>query len=178
MPTFNLYRLDGTDLESSNSIFTDAEMSIVAPDGWYSADGISRQMLNGVLLPSVKCAPCPGGPGVIDYNLGYGIINSLPEGSVSSILFSIDVNGTNELSISEEIVRTELIPAGSMSISFSIVYNDSIEALDQITLRIESPGGVLVSENIIDSPASDSYVVTASAVVDGDTSVVAKITGF
>ena len=178
MPTFNLYRLDGKDLESANSIFTDAEMSIVAPDGWYAADGFSRQMLNGVLLPPAKCAPCPGAPGGVNYNLAYGVQNFLPEGSVSSVSFSVDVNGVNEISLGEVGVGTELVSSGSTLITFSIVYEDSIEPLDQITLRIESPGGVVISENVIDSPVSDLYTVTASGVIEGDTSIVAKITGF
>jgi len=45
-------------LEDSVSLYTDPALTILAPDGYYSVDGISRRQLGGVLLTEAACAPC------------------------------------------------------------------------------------------------------------------------
>ena len=44
--------------ENATSIFTDINMTIFAANGFYSADGIVRQLVSGVLLPAQTCNPC------------------------------------------------------------------------------------------------------------------------
>jgi hypothetical protein len=46
-------------LGDSVSLYTDPALTILAPDGYYSVDGISRRQLGGVLLTEAACAPCP-----------------------------------------------------------------------------------------------------------------------
>jgi len=58
MGVTNLYYLDGVDLASANSVYSNAALSILAPDGWYSADGIVREQVGGVLQPAGACASC------------------------------------------------------------------------------------------------------------------------
>lgn len=45
-------------LGESVSLFTDPSLSTLAPDGYYSVDGISRRQLNGVLQLEAVCATC------------------------------------------------------------------------------------------------------------------------
>jgi hypothetical protein len=44
----------------STSIFTDANMTTFAPNGFYSTEGIVRELVDGVLLPAQICTPCVG----------------------------------------------------------------------------------------------------------------------
>jgi hypothetical protein len=177
MPVSNIYYLDGIDLESANSIFTNSDLSTIASDGWFSAGGVSRQLVNGQLLPLAKCVACPGDPGSVDCNIGYNVQSGIPEGNLADILFNLSVNGTSELSVNEVISGTEIVSQGSASMTFQVEYNGAVDPLDQITLSIESPGGTVISQSIIDSPESDVYSITTTIVFNGDTSVIAKITG-
>lgn len=58
MATYGQYYYDGLDFVSCTSVYTDAALTIVAPDGWYSQGGIFRQMLNGILLAASPCPSC------------------------------------------------------------------------------------------------------------------------
>ena len=44
----------------STSIFTDANMTTFASNGFYSTEGIVRELAEGVLLPAQICTPCVG----------------------------------------------------------------------------------------------------------------------
>ena len=44
--------------ENSTSIFTDSNMTIFAENGFYSSEGIVRELVDGVLLPSQNCTSC------------------------------------------------------------------------------------------------------------------------
>ena len=57
------YYLDGTNLGNSTSVYLDADLTQVAPDGFYSNGYTYRQLSNGVLLASVTCPSCDGGGG-------------------------------------------------------------------------------------------------------------------
>lgn len=52
------YYYDGTDFAGSTSIYTDSALNTVAPDGWYSLNGLSRRMLNGILEQALACLGC------------------------------------------------------------------------------------------------------------------------
>lgn len=52
------YFYDGTDFAGSTSIYTDSTLSTVAADGWYSLNGLSRRMLNGILEQALACVGC------------------------------------------------------------------------------------------------------------------------
>ena len=43
---------------TATSVFEDINLTTLAPDGFYSLDGIVRELLDGVLLPSQPCGPC------------------------------------------------------------------------------------------------------------------------
>lgn len=58
MGATNLYYLNGPDLASATSVYTDIFLTNLATDGWYSADGIVRQQLGGVLQTAAGCISC------------------------------------------------------------------------------------------------------------------------
>tara|TARA_R100000742_G_C4279452_1_gene104062 strand:+ start:2189 stop:3580 length:1392 start_codon:yes stop_codon:yes gene_type:complete len=58
MATYGQYYYDGLDFLSSTGIYTDAALSIHAADGWYSQNGIFREVSGGVLMAPVNCPTC------------------------------------------------------------------------------------------------------------------------
>jgi hypothetical protein len=64
---------------TSTSIFEDIDLSIFAANGFYSLDGIVRELVDGVLLPQQNCNSCgvpcgvpiptPGGTGITDLSV-------------------------------------------------------------------------------------------------------------
>jgi hypothetical protein len=58
MATQGTYYLDAPSLGSATVIYSDAELTTVAPDGFYSDSTISREQVSGSLLPQVTCPSC------------------------------------------------------------------------------------------------------------------------
>jgi hypothetical protein len=58
MPAYSSYYLNGPSLSSATAVFTDAELTICAPDGYYSDGVIARQQVGCSLLPSEVCPSC------------------------------------------------------------------------------------------------------------------------
>lgn len=52
------FYLNGISLESATSIWLNAEMTLLAPDGFYQSGDIVRELSGGVLLPPQVCASC------------------------------------------------------------------------------------------------------------------------
>jgi hypothetical protein len=76
-------------LAASTALYTDQALTILAPNGYYSADGISRVQTAGVLQTQATCAPCVQIPytvlTLIDYTADiedsyfeFTLTNSLP----------------------------------------------------------------------------------------------------
>ena len=53
----NFY-LDGTTLTNSTAVYDDVALTTLAADGYYSDGIISRQQVNGALLPATVCPSC------------------------------------------------------------------------------------------------------------------------
>jgi hypothetical protein len=58
MATSATYYLDAPSLGSASVIYSDAELTIIAEDGFYSDGAISREQVSGVLLPQQECPSC------------------------------------------------------------------------------------------------------------------------
>lgn len=58
MPIQQTYYLNGPDLASATCVFSDALLTICAPDGFYSDGVISREQVSCVLLPQQTCEDC------------------------------------------------------------------------------------------------------------------------
>tara|TARA_R110002012_G_scaffold47718_1_gene124836 strand:+ start:676 stop:1677 length:1002 start_codon:yes stop_codon:yes gene_type:complete len=48
----------GTSFDTAPQFYSDASFNNIANDGWYSFNGIYRQMLNGILGPPTSCPDC------------------------------------------------------------------------------------------------------------------------
>ena len=68
MATQSLYYLDAPSFSSATKVYTDAALTTVAPDGYYSDQSISRQQVGGVLLPQITCPSCDS-----SYLVGFGV---------------------------------------------------------------------------------------------------------
>jgi hypothetical protein len=101
-------------LAESTALYTDTLLTIPADNGYYSADGVSRQQTSGVLQTQATCAPCVDLPNtvltLVDYNVGssisnfkYTLTNSLPFDitiSLSGVNIYSDLNLCNIDSLS------------------------------------------------------------------------------
>jgi hypothetical protein len=58
MATQATYYLDAPSLGSASVIYTDAALSAIAPNGFYSDGTIVREQVDGALLPQVNCPSC------------------------------------------------------------------------------------------------------------------------
>lgn len=58
MPILTYY-IDSSDLESATSVYLNEDLTVLAPDGYYSNGTISRNQVDGILLPSQTCPSCP-----------------------------------------------------------------------------------------------------------------------
>jgi hypothetical protein len=119
MGTIGSFYLNGPNLVTSTGIFTDPAFTTCAPDGWYSQEGVVRQLLNCVLLPKASCPSCanPCGSDVVDGLAGYG-------------LYSIPV----ELGTSQGAVKVtfdpKLKPQGIRAIYNNAVFNEFSSEID------------------------------------------------
>jgi len=108
------YYIDGLSLETSTAVYTNSEMSLYAPDGYYSDGSISRQQVSGTLLAVQQCVSCLTECGIsfssnptprvslinvnVLSNIGPIIIRFNPVLLASGILVEYDGNFYNKLS--------------------------------------------------------------------------------
>ncbi len=59
--SFNTYYINAQDFSNATSIFTDADMTNIAPDGTYQFNGVYRTMSSGDLGSPFFCATCCAG---------------------------------------------------------------------------------------------------------------------
>lgn len=85
MPTSTTYYLNGPTLGSSTTIFSNSDLTIVAPDGFYSDGVTSREQISGVLLPPSTCLSCGTPCG--------NLITAT--GTTGLYLINLDVGGTS-----------------------------------------------------------------------------------
>lgn len=58
MGVISTYYINSSSYSEATGVFTDAALTTVAPDGYYAMDGITRQLINGVLGSPVDCVDC------------------------------------------------------------------------------------------------------------------------
>lgn len=77
MATQSTYYLNGPSLSSATAVFTDANLTTCAPDGYYRQGNIVRQLVGCVLLPPQTCPSCADAcdGGLIESATGYAVFN-------------------------------------------------------------------------------------------------------
>lgn len=58
MATRSTFYLDGLNLSSSTSVYSDEQLTTLASDGWYSDGSIARQQISGFLQAVEQCDNC------------------------------------------------------------------------------------------------------------------------
>ena len=111
--SYGTYYFDGINFSQATSIYTDAALTTLAVNGWYSQNGIVRQQLNGVLLNAQPCDECtvPCGSGIAANFAGTGHFNA-----------DVDLANTNGATIIYAWMGSS-IPDGIITNYNSINYN-------------------------------------------------------
>lgn len=116
MATQSTYYLNGPTLQSSTAVFTDADLSVCADNGYYRQGNIVRQMVDCVLLPPQVCPAC------VD-NCGGAAIETANNYAVSTI--SLDT-GQDPSNIGAIIIQFNPfnVPDGIQVEFNGVVYNE------------------------------------------------------
>lgn len=126
MGATNLYYLNGDNLASATSVFTDVFLTVLAPDGWYSADGIVREQVGGVLQNAVGCTSC-------GYQCGTPATITIVDPTAIDKEYILPMNVGNSVGC----VRVDIAPTVVGSFSFGVkAYYGSIFK----NAVLESPG--------------------------------------
>jgi len=147
-------------LEDSVSLYTNPELTILAPDGYYSVDGVSRRQLNGVLETEAVCAPCVETPysvlsltkytaDIDDSYFTFQLTNVVPfaitisnaKVSIFSNLENCNLDGTPQ---NQDIAAVVTLPQnlktitakGTANIPCSNLFGDYYHAVDSLNLNI------------------------------------------
>jgi|9_EtaG_2_1085328.scaffolds.fasta_scaffold00033_23 hypothetical protein len=68
------YFIDGNSLANATAVYTDANLTTKAADGFYSSGGNVRQQSSGLLLPQQSCPSCGGGGSLRMFNSSTGTV--------------------------------------------------------------------------------------------------------
>jgi len=113
MASIGTYYFDGQSFANASAIYTDAALTTLAPDGYYSQGGIVRQQLNGVLLNANDCTECY-------VACGSGISASISQNGV----FNADIDMANSVgAIVAYFYMTTSIPDGVVATYNAVNYN-------------------------------------------------------
>jgi len=113
MASIGTYYFDGQSFANASAIYTDAALTTLAPDGYYSQGGIVRQQLNGVLLNANDCTECY-------VACGSGISASISQNGV----FNADIDMANSVgAIVAYFYMTTHIPDGVVATYNAVNYN-------------------------------------------------------
>jgi len=163
MGQLGIYYFNGNSFAQATSVFTDSDLTTLAPDGYYSNAGIVRQQLLGILLSaetcSTCCVPCNATVGVFESTNGlYSSCLELGSGT-GAVIFRIQVQEPDNFVYP---VGTIITHDGSNYNRFTIKGNhNGIEFEDQNGNQIDYAG-------INNNPTDPTYV----GVYAGDTTFV------
>jgi len=114
MASIGTYCFDGTSFSQASSLYTDATLSTLAPDGYYSQGQVVRRQLSGVLLNAQSCTSC-------SVECGTGVSESI--GNQNGI-FSADINLNNSTgAVVLYFFLGSSIPDGILATYDSVIYN-------------------------------------------------------
>lgn len=70
------YYIDTDNFNTATAVWSDAALSVKAPDGYYSFGGNYRQQFDGLLLTAKSCGPAPTGYKIRSFTSGQNIQNT------------------------------------------------------------------------------------------------------
>lgn len=148
MSVNSTFYLDAANLASAVSVYLDASLLNIAPDGFYSDGTISRQQSSGILLTAETCVSCATPCG--------GTIAGA--GAQGIYLLNIDVGGTS-VDVGAIIIRfnPQNIPDGIRVTYDSVVYNKLSSPIDGYHQSSTSSNFTLVGNLASTSSCSNSW---------------------
>lgn len=164
MPISQLYYLDAPTLSAASSVFMDSALTVYAPDGFYSdgpsAGNITREQVNGSLLPQQPCPDC----GITCDTV---LVSSEPHNGV----FRIDVSVSAAIGAIKVWLNTADVPKGILAIFNAQSYNKLSCYIDGVHQSSNPYGYTYVGKSADDCgiaagityPAMEKYTYEASS---------------
>jgi hypothetical protein len=113
MASLGTYYFDGQSFANATAIYTDAALTTLAADGYYSQGGLVRQQLNGVLLNANDCSECY-------VSCGSGLTANVSDNGV----FNADIDMANSTgAVIAYFYMTSSIPDGVVATYNAVNYN-------------------------------------------------------
>jgi len=176
MATSGTFYLDAPSLSDATVIYSDAALTTVAADGFYSNGSIVREQVSGVLLPSVICTECTTPCGTtIEATGGQGIY-----------LLNLET-GTTVSDVGAVIVRFDpySVPDGIRAVLGTNVYNKLTSPVDGLHQSSNAGSLTFVGQTSADCgisgttyPALTEFVYNGTSfVATGDTQSVTVAAG-
>ena len=157
MPIPQTYYLDSSTLGGATSIYMDDQLTICAPDGYYSDGVITREQVSCLLLPQQACESCslPCGNSIISASGGTGVykININAGTGIGAILVRFTPFG---------------VPDGIKAVFNSLVYNKLSSPVDGYHQSTNPSNYTFVGDIAQDCGlAGSTYPTLANYVYDG-----------
>jgi hypothetical protein len=158
MGQLGTYYFNGNSFAQATSVFTDSDLTTLAPDGYYSNAGIVRQQLLGILLSAETCSTCcvPCNALVSVFESTSGVYSSCLElgGGTGAVIFRIQTGFVDQGPGYP--AGTIITHDGSNYNRFTIKYNhNGIDLVDENGTQIDYAG-------INNNPTDPTYVGVAS----------------
>jgi len=90
MPVSTIYYINSSSFSTATAVYMDVNLSIIAPDGYYSFDGVYRLQSLGVLLEEITCGIYPPPPPAIEC-VSYTVATASSSGQNYSYIDCFDV---------------------------------------------------------------------------------------
>jgi len=161
MPIPQTYFLDSSTLGGATSIYMDAQLTICAPDGYYSDGVITREQVSCILLPQQVCESCalPCGESIISASGGSG-------------LYSVNINigaGTGAILVK---FTPFGVPDGIKAVFNSLVWNKLSSPIDGYHQSTNPSSYTFVGDVALDCGlAGSTYPTLVNYLYDGTTFV-------
>lgn len=148
MAVQNLYYLDAPSFSAATKVYTDAALTTVAPDGYYSDQSISREQVSGVLLPQITCPSCDN-----SFLVGFGSSSvDACDFVTSATVTGNDTTFCNSTTFTGSIFQTS--PSGAYYISYQNYYL-------QVSVTNGNPVATVVGSCVLCAP---SYAISGCGV--------------
>lgn len=168
MATRSTFYLDGLNLSSSKSVYSDEQLTILASDGWYSDGLIARQQVLGLLQAVEQCDNCgdPPPPPETIYVASIRLVNGDCFTGNSSDPFEAmifvesnwsrftNVSGVLKVQNGTSIVGLDIQTYDPNDANVEIVAN----SLDQSVGPLAGNGNYLVNADSLQNPSPDVWV--------------------
>jgi len=160
------YYLNGTSLSTATAIFTDVNLTICAPDGWYSDGVISRELVGCKLLIQQTCSGCDENQVTLQFNAN-SAADLFCAGSSTSIVYMAvgDIFSTTTQIYQDSLLTIPAID-GFYREPFNASYRaEQLSTLGSLTTGPTCSGGFFISglSNSCNSFCTTNYLISVSA---------------